>query len=225
MKRKQPTGNPIEATARLDAIEATGRAVNSADVASIEGAAGTAPREFAYTYADLARKIGVSISGLKLWRKQNRDFPQRTFYDGRERWNVAEVRDYMKAKGLNERAAPVEDETKALMRELIRSKIKSQNIKNQIADGKVIPERIVAAGIAAGTINAKNELLRIPQMAIELVGLSAPDIEKKLRAMIVGALKTLYAGPTPEMRAKINKIVAEVERKLTAKEPKTEDPK
>ena len=224
LERVAAANAPLDATARLDAIEATGRAVNGADVASIETAAGSVPREFAYTAMELARMLNVDRSTVNVW-KRIPGFPKKTLLHGREKWNVAEVRDFMRSHDLNRRAEPVEDETKALMREFVRAKITAQDIKNETARGELLPKNIEAAALAAGVVNAKNEVLRIPQMAIELVGLNAPDMEKKLRGWIVGALKSLYVGPTPEVRAQINRYAAEIFERIEADQKKPTEEK
>lgn len=100
-------------------------------------------------------------------------------------------------------------EMKELLAERLRIDNDIRRLKHAKIESELLPIDIETAAIAAGIIHARNELLPISQKAIELVGLSAPEMEKKVRAWIVGALKAISAGPTPEMRERVNQAVAE----------------
>lgn len=173
---------------------ASGKTLSNSELAIITAVADGKPSETARAWAkdqvELANILGVTRQSIRLWRKEGAPAAES---DGR--LNVEAWKAWMKAHG---KKGSEDDKTPSKVQlEAKRLLLMNEKLEHEISilKGDYTKNSEVEADVRAMVLEAKKILLAMPAaVAPQVVGLSVPEAEKRLRAAVDDALEQLHTG-------------------------------
>lgn len=173
---------------------ASGKTLSNSELAIITAVADGKPTETARAWAkdqvELATLLGVERKTIQRWRKEG---APKAESDGR--LNVEAWRAWMKANG---KKGSEDDKTPSKVQlEAKRLLLMNEKLEHEISilKGDYTRNSDVEADVRAMVLEAKKILLAMPAaLAPQVVGLSVPEAEKRIRAAIDDSLEQLHTG-------------------------------